>query len=259
MSYWLVRIGNEKKNKKKCFLSKCAKEQRDNIYVILIDFNLKAIKKWRDRKNVIFKNNSINFSSFFCCYVFFSFRILFMLACRSLGLTKIKTPPGHHRKRLAVESSRHHSRPDDSHMFIIKLPPNPYYYANSNTAQNKNGIEEKNQKVRPSIHPSVDWEHIHTLWLNGSWTNIVSECIYRKPFWKLKYQPMNQIGKRCPNERISAIWQTVSRQFNMKCKEKKNHPNWEMKCWNRAKTIPLSGESQNDVVQCFLAMTATPK
>lgn len=32
-------------------------------------------------------------------------------------------------------------------MFIIKLPPNPYYYANSNTAQTKNGIEDKNQKV----------------------------------------------------------------------------------------------------------------
>ncbi|XP_055311645.1 uncharacterized protein LOC129574154 isoform X2 [Sitodiplosis mosellana] len=65
---------------------------------------------------------------------------------KSLGLAKIKTPPGHHRKRLAVESSRHHSRPDDSHMFIIKLPPNPYYY-NQNTAQSQNGIEDKNQKI----------------------------------------------------------------------------------------------------------------
>lgn len=33
-------------------------------------------------------------------------------------------------------------------MFIIKLPPNPYYYANTNTAHHDNGIEDKNQKVR---------------------------------------------------------------------------------------------------------------
>lgn len=65
-----------------------------------------------------------------------------------MGLSKVKPLPGHHRKRLAVESSRHHSRPDDSHMFIIKLPPNPYYYANTNTAHSKNGIEDTNQKVK---------------------------------------------------------------------------------------------------------------
>ncbi|XP_060522829.1 uncharacterized protein LOC132699885 isoform X2 [Cylas formicarius] len=46
----------------------------------------------------------------------------------NLGLQKIRSPNTHHRKRLAVES-RHHIRPDDSHMFIIKLPPNPHYYA----------------------------------------------------------------------------------------------------------------------------------
>lgn len=45
-----------------------------------------------------------------------------------LGLQKIRGPNSHHRKRLAVES-RHHSRSDDSHMFIIKLPPNQHYYA----------------------------------------------------------------------------------------------------------------------------------
>lgn len=44
-----------------------------------------------------------------------------------LGLTKIRAPNSHNRKRLAVESRRHAS-PDDSHMFIIKLPPNLYYY-----------------------------------------------------------------------------------------------------------------------------------
>lgn len=70
-----------------------------------------------------------------------------MFEHRSLGLSKVKPLPGHHRKRLAIESSRHHSRPDDSHMFIIKLPPNPYYYANTNTAYHDNGIEDKHQKV----------------------------------------------------------------------------------------------------------------
>ncbi|KAL1494950.1 hypothetical protein ABEB36_010451 [Hypothenemus hampei] len=45
-----------------------------------------------------------------------------------LGLQKIRSPNTHHRKRLAVES-RQHNRADDSHMFIIKLPPNPHYYA----------------------------------------------------------------------------------------------------------------------------------
>ena len=54
-------------------------------------------------------------------------------------------PPSHHRKRLAVES-RHHSRPDDSHMFIIKLPPNPVYYTKTNAAHEKNSIEDKNNK-----------------------------------------------------------------------------------------------------------------
>lgn len=44
-----------------------------------------------------------------------------------IGLQRIRGPNSHHRKRLAVES-RHHSRSDDSHMFIIKLPPNPHYY-----------------------------------------------------------------------------------------------------------------------------------
>ncbi|XP_058983073.1 uncharacterized protein LOC101899374 [Musca domestica] len=46
-----------------------------------------------------------------------------------LGFTKVKAPNSHNRKRLAIESRRHAS-PDDSHMFIIKLPPNMYYYAN---------------------------------------------------------------------------------------------------------------------------------
>lgn len=55
--------------------------------------------------------------------------------------------PGHHRKRLAVESSRHNSRPDDSHMYVIKLPPNPYYYANTNNGHYKNTIDDNKQKV----------------------------------------------------------------------------------------------------------------
>ncbi|EDX14679.1 GD21347 [Drosophila simulans] len=47
-----------------------------------------------------------------------------------MGFMKVKAPNSHNRKRLAVESRRHSSR-DDSHMFIIKLPPNMHYYAES--------------------------------------------------------------------------------------------------------------------------------
>ncbi|GAB0090634.1 histone-lysine N-methyltransferase, H3 lysine-79 specific [Sergentomyia squamirostris] len=46
-----------------------------------------------------------------------------------LGLAKMKMSPNHHRKRLAIES-RHHGHPDDSNMYIIKLPPNNQYYGN---------------------------------------------------------------------------------------------------------------------------------
>ncbi|XP_074040869.1 uncharacterized protein [Leptinotarsa decemlineata] len=49
---------------------------------------------------------------------------------KKLGLQKIRGPNSHHRKRLAVES-RHNSRSDDSHMFIVKLPPNPHYYVHN--------------------------------------------------------------------------------------------------------------------------------
>lgn len=108
-------------------------------------------------------NEKINKFVLFFSFFFFAvvgFSVLFIwFDLRSLGLAKIKTPPGHHRKRLAVESSRHHSRPDDSHMFIIKLPPNPYYYANTKTAQNKNGIEDKNQKVRNRSPKYASWKY----------------------------------------------------------------------------------------------------
>lgn len=44
---------------------------------------------------------------------------------RHIGMTRVKSPP-HHRKRLASQSRKSHS--GDSHMYVIKLPPNPYYY-----------------------------------------------------------------------------------------------------------------------------------
>lgn len=53
-------------------------------------------------------------------------------------------PNNNHKKRLAVES-RHHGRPDDSQMFVIKLPPNPYYYSSVNAI---NSIEDHSKKVR---------------------------------------------------------------------------------------------------------------
>ncbi|XP_063904736.1 uncharacterized protein LOC135123789 [Zophobas morio] len=61
-----------------------------------------------------------------------------------LGFKRIKAPNTHHRKRLAVES-RHHTRSDDSHMYVIKLPPNPHYYAHY--APNSFAIPRKNIPV----------------------------------------------------------------------------------------------------------------
>lgn len=59
-----------------------------------------------------------------------------------LGLSRVRAPNNHQRKRVAVES-RHHSRSDDSHMFIIKLPPNPHYYAHNTP----NAVPEPKRKL----------------------------------------------------------------------------------------------------------------
>lgn len=61
-----------------------------------------------------------------------------------LGFTRVKAPNTHHRKRLAVES-RHHTRSDDSHMYIIKLPPHPHYYIHN--TPNSLDIPRKNIPV----------------------------------------------------------------------------------------------------------------
>lgn len=122
---------------------------------------------------------------FLLFFRFFFSLVYYLCACRSLGLAKIKTPPGHHRKRLAVESSRHHSRPDDSHMFIIKLPPNPYYYANSKTAQNKNGIEDKNQKVRTNL-PKCKLQQV----------SVSSKFALSQRFWRESAKRVEWINER---------------------------------------------------------------
>ncbi|XP_072380438.1 uncharacterized protein [Diabrotica undecimpunctata] len=62
-----------------------------------------------------------------------------------LGLQRIKGPNSHHRKRLAVES-RHHSRSDDSHMFIVKLPPHPHYYVH-NKPNSVDNIHSKSRNL----------------------------------------------------------------------------------------------------------------
>ncbi|XP_017129222.1 uncharacterized protein LOC108147309 [Drosophila elegans] len=59
-----------------------------------------------------------------------------------MGFMKVKAPNSHNRKRLAVESRRHSSR-DDSHMFIIKLPPNMHYYAGPGA---KNALPDQQDK-----------------------------------------------------------------------------------------------------------------
>lgn len=57
-----------------------------------------------------------------------------------LGMAKLRSPSvNHHRKRLASQSRKtHHQKStSDSKMFVIKLPPNPYYYSHHNL----NGID----------------------------------------------------------------------------------------------------------------------
>ncbi|XP_020716340.1 uncharacterized protein LOC101458412 [Ceratitis capitata] len=72
---------------------------------------------------------------------------------RKLGFTKVKAPNSHHRKRLAVESRRH-SSPDDSHMFIIKLPPNFVYYTNPGAGANSiTDMKLNSQKTNVSNFP----------------------------------------------------------------------------------------------------------
>lgn len=82
--------------------------------------------------------------------------VVFVLAnCSKMGFMKVKAPNSHNRKRLAVESRRHASR-DDSHMFIIKLPPNLHYYNSPNGVQQPqqqqlhqmiNGVNDNAQKI----------------------------------------------------------------------------------------------------------------
>ncbi|KAM8703371.1 hypothetical protein ACLKA7_008058 [Drosophila subpalustris] len=67
-----------------------------------------------------------------------------------MGFMKVKAPNSHNRKRLAVESRRHASR-DDSHMFIIKLPPNLHYYAGPNGVRNSLDAAHPHQ-MSNSIH-----------------------------------------------------------------------------------------------------------
>lgn len=67
----------------------------------------------------------------------------------SLGLAKLPSPSNHHRKRLATQS-RHVGRPDDSRVFIVKLPPNPHYYTSFKPSDNDfNAVDDKiSKKVR---------------------------------------------------------------------------------------------------------------
>ncbi|XP_055907597.1 uncharacterized protein LOC129942606 [Eupeodes corollae] len=92
-----------------------------------------------------------------------------------LGLAKVRAPNSHNRKRLAVESRRHAS-PDDSHMFIIKLPPNLYYYtgpkaggtstasnsAATSTAAKNNALDQGNgKKVSFNFNSNGKPSHIY--------------------------------------------------------------------------------------------------
>lgn len=84
-------------------------------YIVALSFLLVAIATWSEAKSSA-KNHDL---------------------LTKIGFSRVRAPNSHHRKRLAVES-RHHARSDDSHMFVIKLPPNQHYYAHTrpNTLDN---------------------------------------------------------------------------------------------------------------------------
>lgn len=85
----------------------------------------------------------------------------------SLGIAKLPTHSNNHRKRLATQS-RHVGvvgRPDDSNVFIIKLPPNPHYYSQTTSfkgANELNSIDDKSKKVRFVFVYSHSDSHSHS-------------------------------------------------------------------------------------------------
>lgn len=62
-----------------------------------------------------------------------------------LGMSRRRMPLNQHRKRVASESRRHGVNSDDSHMFIIKLPPNPYYYSHMKPLKTSNNFNSVNK------------------------------------------------------------------------------------------------------------------
>lgn len=128
-------INSEQRNKKAIRAS-----QSPITYVQhLVEPDSKIIRpKWNKAKKTDKKKNTMS-----------NHELLTML-----GLAKLPSPSNHHRKRLATQS-RHVGRPDDSRVFIVKLPPNPYYYSHSTSHKSAvnepNSIDNKSKKVNCCI------------------------------------------------------------------------------------------------------------
>ena len=67
----------------------------------------------------------------------------------NIGMQKVNLSPNYYKKRLA-EESRHHSATGDSRIFVVKLPPNPYYYT-PNSAARRHSDDRSQQFKQPSI------------------------------------------------------------------------------------------------------------
>lgn len=96
-----------------------------------------------------------------------------MIIYSSLGIAKLPTHSNNHRKRLATQS-RHVGRPDDSNVFIIKLPPNPHYYSQTTSfkgANELNSIDDKSKKVR------FVFVHIHSISIENLIQHVCIECL----------------------------------------------------------------------------------
>ncbi|XP_075230864.1 uncharacterized protein LOC142329866 [Lycorma delicatula] len=121
-----------------------------------------------------------------------------------IGMAKIKTPMiNHHRKRLASQSRK--AQPGDSHMFVIKLPPNPYYYAHSKPVSPQfNDVQ--NLKSQPQLPSGASFNKIG---LDFS-SNGKPSRIYH---WNIPVMKKMMIARKTNgNSKKELLWDPISEQ-----------------------------------------------
>lgn len=127
-----------------------------------------------------------------------------------VGMTKLRSPAiNHHRKRLASQSRKTHGQKStsDSKMFVIKLPPNPYYYAHHNlkgldvvepqpNSVNKVGVVFEDRKVIDFVWDALEqnWFKMWFWWLRIlEWKQLATAFLKRK--WLINTKYLSKIWK----------------------------------------------------------------